>query len=807
MQTCPANINFSTGDLTHWEAYTGNNRDGNGPLAIKKIYDSLSPSPAGTEGTRTILEYNLAQFAIQILTQRGQDQFGGFTTIPTINGYAYSYSILLGSTSVSRGMPSINQGSGGTGSQTGNLGGYIRGIRYKIAVPPGPTSEPYTMTYAYAMVLENGTHNSNEQPLFRAVLSTRDSIVTCASPNYYLPTLNNVSAGSRGATLDTAAAKRNGFSLSNVPSPTGDPVQNGAVVHLKDVWTKGWTEVTFDLSAYRGQSVTLAFESDNCIPGGHFAYAYIALRNDCAGLSISGEPEVCVGTDVVYSVPALAGAKYQWMVPPTWQVTSNSDTSNIIHVIAGSQPGPIIAREQNSCAKLLDTIVVKTLSPGVGGDLEGDATVCADDNNSKLTLANSVGQVVKWISSTDSTNWTDISNTDVRYTAENLHSTTTFRVLVGNGNVCIPDTSSPATIIVDPRSVAGKLNPANSFLCDGQDIGAIMKLSGSTGDVVNWQSSVDHLVWADFTPQYTNPTYAANGLTTTTSYRTIVKNGVCPPDTSSVATVTKINAMFPQAIAEPEDTTICFGTTANLNAIIKIGTSYTWSDPGTITDPSNGAVGGIPASISATAAPLATSNYILSIENAGCPNLLNDTFHVHVLPEIIVDAGNDTSVVINQPLQFHATVNDSTATSFTWTPAIDLSDANISNPVGIYNAEDNIIKYDVRATNPIGCYGETSVSVKVFKTGPDIFVPNAFTPDGPSNRIFRPIPIGIGSLQYFRIYNRNGQLVFSTSRIGQGWDGTISGKPQDSGGYVWMVQGTDYTGRTIFKKGVFVLVR
>src|SRR5215475_9204127 len=80
-QTCPANINFSTGDLTHWEAYTGNNRNGNGPSAIKKVYDSLSPSPGGTKGNRTILEYNLAQFAIQTITQQGRDQFGGFSTI------------------------------------------------------------------------------------------------------------------------------------------------------------------------------------------------------------------------------------------------------------------------------------------------------------------------------------------------------------------------------------------------------------------------------------------------------------------------------------------------------------------------------------------------------------------------------------------------------------------------------------------------------------------------------------------------------------------------------------------------------
>jgi len=30
-QSCPVNINFSNGSISHWEAYTGNNKDGNGP--------------------------------------------------------------------------------------------------------------------------------------------------------------------------------------------------------------------------------------------------------------------------------------------------------------------------------------------------------------------------------------------------------------------------------------------------------------------------------------------------------------------------------------------------------------------------------------------------------------------------------------------------------------------------------------------------------------------------------------------------------------------------------------------------------
>src|SRR5580704_1368875 len=101
MQACPVNINFSTGNLTHWWAYTGNNQinienpSGNGPLAIKKTYDSTVASPAGTIGAVAIPEYNLPSVSgIHVITTPGTDLFGGFSTIPTINGYQYDYSIL-----------------------------------------------------------------------------------------------------------------------------------------------------------------------------------------------------------------------------------------------------------------------------------------------------------------------------------------------------------------------------------------------------------------------------------------------------------------------------------------------------------------------------------------------------------------------------------------------------------------------------------------------------------------------------------------------------------------------------------------
>jgi gliding motility-associated-like protein len=106
-----------------------------------------------------------------------------------------------------------------------------------------------------------------------------------------------------------------------------------------------------------------------------------------------------------------------------------------------------------------------------------------------------------------------------------------------------------------------------------------------------------------------------------------------------------------------------------------------------------------------------------------------------------------------------------------------------------------------------GCSAYDTINIKVFTTAPDIFVPNAFTPDRAINSVFRPITVGISKLEFFRVYNRNGMLMYSSTRMGDGWDGNLDGKPQPSAGYVWMVRGIDYTGRTISKKGTMVLIR
>ncbi len=798
-QTCPVNINFSDGTLTDWGAYTGNNGglSHNGPASIKVNYQAGQVAPLGTTGATIITEYQLSAPGIQVISANGIDLYGGFPTVPTINGYAYNHSVLLGSTNITR-----NNGISG--------GGYVRGIKYLIKVPISPSTQPYTMTYAYAMVLENGTHPSEEQPLFSATLTVKtaaglDSVVDCASPTYLLPTDGS---GQTNAALDSAAAIAEGFTHSSRPSPNED-VNTTNSGYLADVWTKGWNEVTFDLSAFRGQQVVLAFEADNCIPGGHFAYAYVALRNTCEGLLISGDTVACNGTAMTYSVPALASAVYDWAVPPGWTIVDGAQ-SNILHVIAGGAGGVIAAHEVNSCADLRDAINVTSRPPTIPGALSGDAEVCTGVNSSPLVLSGNLGAVLTWISSTNGgATWVPVPATksDISYTAANLAKTTIFKAVVQDGESCLVDSSAPATVLVDPKSVGGDLLPASQQVCTGQFKDAILTLSGSVGSVLNWQSSADAVNYNDFAPVLTQKVYNITGQTVSTDYRVIVKSGVCPQDTSTVATAILLPAKFPQASAEPADTTICYGATATLNALITIGTSYSWTSAGPLTGAAGGPILSTPFAIQEGATPLKTTNYVLSITNSGCPNPLRDTFDVHVIPPIVVNAGNDTSVVYNQPLQLSASSNDP-GDDFTWTPATGLNDPDIADPIGRYGLEIDSVRYVVKAYQPSnGCYGVADIVVKVFKTPPDIFVPNAFTPGGSSNNLFRPIAVGLSSILYFRIYNRSGQLVFITRIPGQGWDGNLGGIPQPAGGYVWEVRGVSYLGKPIFKKGVMVLVR
>jgi gliding motility-associated-like protein len=278
--------------------------------------------------------------------------------------------------------------------------------------------------------------------------------------------------------------------------------------------------------------------------------------------------------------------------------------------------------------------------------------------------------------------------------------------------------------------------------------------------------------------------------TVTTTYQVIARIGSC----TATDDLTVFVVPYPFVTLAP-DTTICYNTPAQLYGTFR-GTSFIWTPSNSLNNPNI---------INPIATPPRTTNYILSVfDTLGCPKPGRDSMLVTVLPKIRPFAGRDTAVIIGQPLQFNA----EGGVSYLWTPSTGLSNPTIANPVGIYDGSFDNIRYRVDVFNAAGCSDSAFVNVKIFKTAPSIFVPTAFTPNNDGlNDVIRPIAVGMKEIKYFRIYNRWGQMVFSTTTNGQGWDGRINGSPQATNVFVWMVSATDYLGNPYFRKGTVTLIR
>ncbi len=791
-QGCPININFSESNLNHWFSYTGQfQRNSSRDKGPQIFYDSVGIFPSGTQGANIIPEYGLSNYGIEVQTAKTNDPFGDFETIPTINGYNYGYSVKVGSSTINS-----NQ------SRNTSNGGLFRGLGYTINVPAGAITEPYVVTYAYAMVLESASHVSDQVPMFTATLTTSTGTIDCANAMYFLPT----NGQGNNFALDVAAAKQKGFSLSSVPSPNVNGNNNDPQLR---VWTKGWTEVIFDLAKYRGQQVTLTFEADNCVPSGHFAYAYVALKSICEGLQISGPIQACVNGDQTYSIPELTGGTYSWTIPSGWKMVT--DSGNIIIVKPNANPGTITARATNNCADLATSVNVVVSPPTIAGAAVGDSAVCfglVPNQQFPLQLTGNTGNVRTWLASTDGINWNPISENGTSISVKNVLTTTYFKALVQNGAACNVDSSTAATITINYRSVAGQILPANLDICLDQNVDNILKLRGSSGTVLNWQKSADRIGWQNQLPSNNDTLQSVVGLNGRTYFRAIVSKTGCPSDTSTIASVGIFNTAFPKAKIFPRDTSICYGTPVFISANIQTGTSYTWSNPNALFNGGNGIVNGNPYLINAKAAPSKSTQYVISIANAGCPNLLNDTIRVNVTTALFVNAGKDTSVAANQPVQLNAILSDERVASYQWSPSEGLNKTNIANPIATIGTNRDNIRYTVTAVDSMGCRAVDNLLITIFKNGADIFVPTGFTPnaDGKNDQL-RPLAVGITKNFYFSVYNRWGQQVFLTTEIGKGWDGFFQGKAQASGAYIFLAEGTDFLGQKIIRKGTVVLIR
>ncbi len=106
------------------------------------------------------------------------------------------------------------------------------------------------------------------------------------------------------------------------------------------------------------------------------------------------------------------------------------------------------------------------------------------------------------------------------------------------------------------------------------------------------------------------------------------------------------------------------------------------------------------------------------------------------------------------------------------------------------------------------CMGHDTIAIAA-EACCQLDMPSVFSPNGDGlNDVFKPVFTGNPSSYFISIYNRWGQMVYTSYDIHSGWDGRVSnGQMADMGTYFWRMMSTCPNGLTIQRNGDVVIVR
>ena len=199
-----------------------------------------------------------------------------------------------------------------------------------------------------------------------------------------------------------------------------------------------------------------------------------------------------------------------------------------------------------------------------------------------------------------------------------------------------------------------------------------------------------------------------------------------------------------------------------------------------------------------------SSNYDvqLVVRSSLCQNLI-DSVKKQILIETPAVGVSYTPInaIFNSPIKFSAR---DFGNSYQWHP-INYLDAPNSRTITITPSSQ--ITYKIVIASKSGCLTVDTLLVRVFDNS-DILVPKAFSPntDGHNDKLDIFL-VGLKKMNYFKIFNRWGQLLYETTDHTQRWDGLYKSKLQQPDTYVWVAEGVSFKDEKILRRGQFLLLR
>jgi gliding motility-associated-like protein len=459
--------------------------------------------------------------------------------------------------------------------------------------------------------------------------------------------------------------------------------------------------------------------------------------------------------------------------------SANTTNATYSYTTPGTYVVKLVATSNNGCADSTTQTVTVNPKPTVNFSINA-ANQCLTGNQYIFTNQSSVSAgTLTHLWSFGDGNISIQPSTTYTYSA---HGTYTVKLVSTSALGCRDSVSRSITVYPMPTGVLA--TPSTNLLCEGGSV----QLSATGGATYQWFLNGGAIAGA------TNSTHAATqpGVYTVN----LISSNNCTAQASGSISLQLVQkptanfsydkycAGFPTQFNDQSNTTNSNVVTYNWSFGTGQGTS-TLQNP-TYTFPT-ASVYSVSLVVTPVACPSLAASITKSVTTVAAP--ANQRY-------------TSLNAVENRNLQLDARTFG--GASYNWSPATGLNSATISNPIFNYNRE---VDYVITITTGIGCVIKDTQLVRIFKEK-EIYVPKGFSPNGDGNndKIF-PRLVGVRTLTYFKVYNRWGQLLYQTSNINEGWDGTFRGTKQPIETYVWIAEGVDIDNNSIKRTGTFLLLR
>lgn len=513
---CP-NAGFEQLDFTNWNGATGDVSTG----AVGAAFPNFTQTGA------SIVNPDGNNVSVQ-----NPNNFHTIMTTPATNsiypncvGYDSVAVRVVGTQSVSE-IPFVNPSGGPASVRLNGWYGFNdvgSKITYNMALNPNNKS----FSVSYALVLQNGSHDPNEQPYFSVKVRDQNGTLVPGCSQYTI-------------TIDDQ--------VTTPGSPSYDPLWKESIHGFNDIYYRPWATYAFDFSNYPSiTSVSVEFYVGGCSLSGHFGYAYVDAQCSQGGAVAS----FCAGSNsAVLSAPSGFNT-YQW-VGPSGNIPAGSGgtlpTVTLNPVTAG-QVYTCNVTSSNGCASSFQTTVSVTSvsitglssTPSCPNGSSGSAGVTATGSN--------LGYNYQWLNSLG-------ANVGTNQTASNLAP--------GLYSVTV---SSPGCGLATSTVSVGNA-PPTFYSQTAPFCGNTAWINGGAGTTHKWYSSTGSLIASATTPTLTITNPVNGGIyflafTTPSGCRDSIKytldqvpggsiyvsdvKSICPGNTNATAVVNLQTTASPAA--------------------------------------------------------------------------------------------------------------------------------------------------------------------------------------------------------------------------------------------------------------------